>query len=149
MPGRIRSCPSRGTWIEISLLSANQRISVVVPLTGHVDRNICEKSEKMCTDVVPLTGHVDRNCTSSPTMSFLLIVVPLTGHVDRNLAMAQPPAVRPGSCPSRGTWIEMAYCRAIAGEAKVVPLTGHVDRNTAHAAMYTDNPCRAPHGARG
>ena len=33
------SCPSRGTWIEIPHLYVVALYQLVVPLTGHVDRN--------------------------------------------------------------------------------------------------------------
>ena len=33
------SCPSRGTWIEMPSGKYTLKIAVVVPLTGHVDRN--------------------------------------------------------------------------------------------------------------
>ena len=31
------------------------------------------------------------------------------------------------SCPSRGTWIEIAIAMAMPGKVFVVPLAGHVD----------------------
>ena len=35
------SCPSRGTWIEIGYYIVNESgMFDVVPLTGHVDRNV-------------------------------------------------------------------------------------------------------------
>ena len=78
------SCPSRGTWIEISLASKPRPFSTVVPLTGHVDRNIKSFAvNSVAPQVVPLTGHVDRNITREG-IALAETVVPLTGHVDRN-----------------------------------------------------------------
>ena len=57
----------------------------VVPLTGHVDRNVRSPfGTKMLSLVVPLTGHVDRN-EFRLWVGLITQVVPLTGHVDRNL----------------------------------------------------------------
>ena len=122
-----KSCPSRGTWIEICYCALLLLLITVVPLTGHVDRNLdMRKRGFKIRQVVPLTGHVDRNIAENlPTI--IEAVVPLTGHVDRNclrlFLFPYPP---------------------------VVPLTGHVDRNTVRAnAMGLDLRGRAPHGARG
>ena len=79
------SCPSRGTWIEISRRSIRGRTKRVVPLTGHVDRNVVVGVTEEAVAVVPLTGHVDRNNKYHPAAVYC----------DRR------------SCPSRGTWIEM------------------------------------------
>ena len=36
-------------------------VFAVVPLTGHVDRNLMPRKYDRLKEVVPLTGHVDRN----------------------------------------------------------------------------------------
>ena len=36
------SCPSRGTWIEIRACLSSIFVYLVVPLTGHVDRNVSD-----------------------------------------------------------------------------------------------------------
>ena len=33
----VKSCPSRGTWIEMAVLEAFRLVRTVVPLAGHVD----------------------------------------------------------------------------------------------------------------
>ena len=56
------SCPSRGTWIEMSCRRWLLPQPRVVPLTGHVDRNLEPiEAAGYYPMVVPLTGHVDRN----------------------------------------------------------------------------------------
>ena len=35
--GYVKSCPSRGTWIEIKHFWYNELHPLVVPLAGHVD----------------------------------------------------------------------------------------------------------------
>ena len=98
--------------------------------------------------------------------------MPLTGHVDRNVVHVLGDNDGDVSCPSRGTWIEMAHALQAGHEGGVVPLTGHVDRNSScpPVALMPDLSCpsrgtwieiyeagvadkdaqgRAPHGARG
>ena len=101
-----------------------------MPLTGHVDRNVqFFRIFVECVNVVPLTGHVDRNHQPRYLLVQLRQVVPLTGHVDRNTREREKIMKEYGSCPSRGTWIEMSWLPSLPFACVVVPLTGHVDRN--------------------
>ena len=59
-------------------------------------------------NVVPLAGHVDRNFIVITPSLISRQVVPLAGHVDRNQPLNQLVVIHQVSCPSRGTWIEMA-----------------------------------------
>ena len=132
----------------MSVLSRRSLYTLVVPLTGHVDRNFfravasndgescpsrgtwieipAEVGEIVDSRVVPLTGHVDRNINSPVAMSGVVL-----------------------SCPSRGTWIEIAARPRRRRSQSVVPLTGHVDRNVEFVEKEEENGGRAPHGARG
>ena len=161
------SCPSRGTWIEIPPRLATPYQAMVVPLTGHVDRNDdCVSPTGGGATVVPLTGHVDRNFWLHRASSHAFRVVPLTGHVDRNvhcsfqqltLGVSCPSrgtwieiskiAIQfswKQSCPSRGTWIEILPRRETKGKRTVVPRTGHVDRNSFSAVITISCPPVVP-----
>ena len=56
------SLPSRGAWIEISLIRPFSRQNLVAPLAGSVDRNSRQNLINLDqVKVAPLAGSVDRN----------------------------------------------------------------------------------------
>ena len=65
------SCPSRGTWIEMPLHGIGIRTGMSCPSRGTWIEIHIKRGDKISQLVVPLTGHVDRN-TLEPEVAPLL-----------------------------------------------------------------------------
>ena len=122
------SLPSRGAWIEMQHLAADQRILHVAPLAGSVDRNLRRGRSR---ERVPA-------------------VAPLAGSVDRNQDMQRSNYIGRRSLPSRGAWIEIVPCRVYrSSDRPSLPSRGAWIEMDGVRMAYDKHMGRSPRGERG
>ena len=109
------SLPSRGAWIEISLMAKTAGSSAcVAPLAGSVDRNDYNSAIRYNEGVAPLAGSVDRNCPGPDGDRRPAGSLPSRGAWIEIGAHGQPRWKWSRSLPSRGAWIEIIPPRALS-----------------------------------
>ena len=104
----VKSLPSRGAWIEISMWTATpSSLKPSLPSRGawiEMRRGLFAFAAAC---VAPLAGSVDRNYFQPGGAAAPGWVAPLAGSVDRNYGSNARFYYQRRSLPSRGAWIEI------------------------------------------